>query len=243
MAESSGRLDEPATADGAARARARADPAAGGAAAVRRAGGRPAPRRVISTPPRASHGRARSSAASWWRWRRWAPTWSPPGRRRWPDTRYAVATHDLAPGTTLGPADVGLVALDLPTDQATGTFSDTRLGAGRRAAGPGPGRLAAHRRPRRAAAVRPRRSRTVRADPGDVRRCRRRVPATGRPPTGRCRWRCRPPTRVDGSLRPGDRVDVVATEGTPASCSSTGRWSSPRAAATGAPRWAAATSG
>src|SRR3954471_8103407 len=42
-----------------------------------------------------------------------------------PPTRYAVATHDLAPGATLGPADLRLVALELPTEQATGTFSDT----------------------------------------------------------------------------------------------------------------------
>jgi Flp pilus assembly protein CpaB len=40
-----------------------------------------------------------------------------------PSTRYAVATHDLAPGDVIGPEDVALVAIDLPPAQAGSAFT------------------------------------------------------------------------------------------------------------------------
>jgi Flp pilus assembly protein CpaB len=109
-------------------------------------------------------------------------------------TSYAVATHDLAPGTTLGPADVELVPLELPPAQATGTFTDTALVLG-----------GALRGPVRAGSVLT-----------DALVERRRAP--GQPPDETTAYRevsvaVPAANAVDGSLRPGDRVDVVATEG------------------------------
>ena len=130
-----------------------------------------------------------------------------------PTTRYAVATHDLAPGTTLGPADVRLVALELPTEQATGTFSDTRSLLGGALRGPvQSGSLLTD------ALVERQRSGFAGADgagdAGDA-------PSDGSGDgsgVGSAPYRevsvALPAARaLDGSLRPGDRVDVVATDG------------------------------
>ncbi len=40
-----------------------------------------------------------------------------------PAQRYAVATHDLAPGELIGPGDLALVAIDLPPAQAAAAFT------------------------------------------------------------------------------------------------------------------------
>ena len=108
-------------------------------------------------------------------------------------SRYAVATHDLAPGTTIGPADVELVPLDLPAAQAAGTFADTSDLVGGALRGPvrsGSVLTDALVEHRRAAGAAP-------AETTAYREVSVALPAAN---------------AVDGSLRPGDRVDVVATD-------------------------------
>ncbi|MEA3217337.1 MAG: hypothetical protein QOJ19_3493 [Acidimicrobiia bacterium] len=46
------------------------------------------------------------------------------GGRNDPTTRYVVAGRDLAPGEIIGADDIRMARLDLPVDQARGTFSD-----------------------------------------------------------------------------------------------------------------------
>lgn len=44
-----------------------------------------------------------------------------------PSTRYVVTSRALPPGSVLGPADVRLVALDLPADQAASALTDAAV--------------------------------------------------------------------------------------------------------------------
>ena len=127
-----------------------------------------------------------------------------------PTTRFAVATHDLAPGTTLGPADVRLVALELPTEQATGTFSDTGSLLGGALRGPvQSGSLLTD------ALVERQRSGLARADEAGGRSSEGSgdESSDGSAPYREVSVALPAAKALDGSLRPGDRVDVVATDG------------------------------
>lgn len=144
-----------------------------------------------------------------------------------PRTSYAVATHDLAPGTTIGPADVRLVALELPAEQATGTFADTAPLLGGALRGPVQGgslltdalveRARAGRTGATAGGEQAGGAQSGGAQAGDGHAAG--AAGTGSPAvTGSTPYRevavALPAARaLDGSLRPGDRVDVVATEG------------------------------
>jgi Flp pilus assembly protein CpaB len=110
------------------------------------------------------------------------------GDRSGPTTRYAVATRDLQPGYTLNANDVHLVSLDLPAEQASGTFSSTAQLHGAVARGP----LQAGAIVTASAIERP-----AAADAGTNYRELSMTLAADR--------------AVGGTLRPGDRVDVVAT--------------------------------
>jgi hypothetical protein len=114
---------------------------------------------------------------------------------------YAVAARDLAPGTTVEAVDVKLAAIDLPPDQARGTFPviDALVGATLRGPVQANG-LFTDAIVERAAAA------SLGTDGGGD------VPAVGA--TYRELSVALPAANaVDGSLRPGDRVDIVATDG------------------------------
>lgn len=110
------------------------------------------------------------------------------GGRHDPTTRYVVAAHDLAPGEIIAADDVRIAKLDLPVDQARGTFSATAQLNGAVLRGPlQAGAIVT------AAAV----EQASAADAGANYRELSVTLAADR--------------AVGGTLRPGDRVDVAAT--------------------------------
>lgn len=110
------------------------------------------------------------------------------GDRGGPTSRYVVATRDLPPGHTLSAGDVRLVSLDLPAEQAKGTFSSVAQLHGAVARGP----LQAGAIVTASTVERP-----PAADAGTSYRELSMTLAAER--------------AVGGTLRPGDRVDVIAT--------------------------------
>ena len=111
---------------------------------------------------------------------------------------YVVAGRDLAPGAALSQADLQLVSLDLPPDQARGTFATVASLTG-----------AVMRGPLQAGAV-------VTASAVDRPASGAATDTSGAPAQTTPAYRelalDLPAARaVGGDLRPGDRVDVVAT--------------------------------
>jgi Flp pilus assembly protein CpaB len=131
-----------------------------------------------------------------------------------PTTRYGVAAHDLARGDTVHDDDLQLVALDLPADQARGTFPivDALRGAVMRGPLQAGAILTASAVDQLAPATVPAAGSAdgapTGADPGAD------GSAAAVAPTYRELAVSVPAARaVGGSLHVGDRVDVVATAG------------------------------
>jgi hypothetical protein len=123
-------------------------------------------------------------------------------------TLYAVAAKTMPPGATLGAADVKLTALDLPPDQARGTFPVVGALLGATLRGPVQAdALFTDAVVERAAVSTLEADAAEGADSGGL-------GGTGVGPAYRELSVALPAANaVDGMLRPGDRVDVVATDG------------------------------
>ncbi len=114
-----------------------------------------------------------------------------------PTTRYVVAARELAPGTVIGPADLALVALDLPAAQAGSAFQGPAALLGGAARGPvAQGGLLTN------SVIQPNPASAGQGDPTGVHQALLRFREVSfAVPRARA---------LLGDLLPGDRVDVVA---------------------------------
>ena len=113
--------------------------------------------------------------------------WAAAGGADTPSTRYVVAAHDLAPGQRLGPGDLELVAMDLPNGVARHALTSPD----------GLGRVVT----------------TGPVDAGELVQTSHLARSTGSRTTRELSLVVEADWAVGGSLRPGDRVDVLVTYG------------------------------
>jgi Flp pilus assembly protein CpaB len=112
--------------------------------------------------------------------------WS--GANKGPSSRYVVATHTVAAGTALGPEDMKTVAIDLPAAVAERSFSDRDALVHSITLGP--------------------------LESGELVQSGNVLPARGAKPHPEFSFGIDAERAVDGSLRPGDRIDILVTYGT-----------------------------
>ncbi|MCU1453756.1 MAG: hypothetical protein JWN46_1902 [Acidimicrobiales bacterium] len=106
---------------------------------------------------------------------------------RGPTTRYVVAAHAIVPGRPVALADLRTMLVDLPASSRARAFEDPASLVGSIALGP--------------------------IEPGELVQSGALLPATQAAPQPELSFAIDPDRAVGGSLRPGERVDVLVTYG------------------------------
>lgn len=112
--------------------------------------------------------------------------WS--GAGKGPSTRYVVATHPIAAGAVLNPDDLETAAIDLPRDQASRAFSEPASLVHSISLGP--------------------------LDAGELVQSGNVLPPHGAQPRPEFSFGIDADRAVAGTLRSGDRIDILVTYGT-----------------------------